>query len=160
MKSLTDEGNLLNCHKHNNLGKLWQRQKKWRDRFSDWFLKFWNFNGLWWYNFISKWWPVLINLIDWHFSYWNCKRKWWMNSDAGFLWLATKLGIPSFIQLGILSADFGLGEFSKGRSMHWEFPVTSVRSHNFGSERHYPECPGGHSLIKVTRGGSNTDVFT
>ena len=32
-----------------------------------------------------------------------------MNSDAGFLRLATKLGIPSFIQLGILSADFGLG---------------------------------------------------
>ena len=76
-----------------------------------------------------------------------------------FCRLATKLGIPSFIQLGILSADFGLGEFFKGRSMHWEFPVTSVRSHNFGSERHYPECPGGHSLIKVTRGGSATDLL-
>ena len=36
-----------------------------------------------------------------------------MNSDAGFLRLATKLGIPGFIRLGILSADFGLGEFSK-----------------------------------------------
>ena len=34
-----------------------------------------------------------------------------MNSDAGFLRLGTKLGILSFIQLGILSADFGLGEF-------------------------------------------------
>ena len=66
-----------------------------------------------------------------------------MNSDAGFLRLATKLGIPSFIRLGILSADFELGEFSKRRSMHWEFPVTSVRGHNFASERHYPECPEG-----------------
>ena len=35
-----------------------------------------------------------------------------MNSDAGFLRLTTKLGFPSFIQLGILSADFGLGECS------------------------------------------------
>ena len=77
-----------------------------------------------------------------------------MNSDAGLLRLATKLGIPSFIRLGILSAYFGLGEF----------PVTSVIGHNFASERHYPECPGGggggHSLIKVTGGGSDTDVFT
>ena len=43
--------------------------------------------------------------------------------------------------------------------MHWEFPVTSVRGHNFASERHYPECPGGHSLIKVTGGGSDTDFL-
>ena len=30
-------------------------------------------------------------------------------------------------------------------------------------QRRYPECPGGgggHSLIKVTEGGSDTDVFT
>ena len=52
--------------------------------------------------------------------------------------------------------------------MHWEFPVTSVRGHNFASESHYPKCPGGgggggwgrgHSLIKVTGGGSDNDVL-
>ena len=39
-----------------------------------------------------------------------------MNSDAGFLRYATKLGIPSFIRLGILSADFGVGEFQSLQS--------------------------------------------
>ena len=36
----------------------------------------------------------------------------------------------------------------------------SIRGHNFASESHYPKYPGGHSLIKMTGGGPDTDVIT
>ena len=43
-------------------------------------------------------------------------------------------------------------EFQAGRSFQVmidaRFPVTSIRSHNFASERHYPECPGGASQLR------------
>ena len=55
--------------------------------------------------------------------------------------------------------------FRSGRIFQVKIDALGIPSHFsqeplFASERHYPEFSGGHSLIKVTGGGSDIDVFT
>ena len=78
--------------------------------------------------------------------------------------ISDKTGNSQFHSTGNSQCGFRAGRIFQVKINALEFPVTSVRGHNFASESHYPKCPGGggggHSLIKVKGGGSDTDVFT
>ena len=84
-----------------------------------------------------------------------------MNSDAGFLRLATKLGIPSFIRTGNSQCGFRAGRIFQvedqctGNSQSRQSGAIILRQRVTIQSA---QGGRGHSLIKVTEGACDTDV--
>ena len=86
-----------------------------------------------------------------------------MNSDAGFFAISDETGNSQFHSTGNSSADFGLGESENfpsedqctGNSQSLQSGAIILHQRDT-----IQSAQGGHSLIKVTGGGSDTDFFT
>ena len=77
--------------------------------------------------------------------------------------ISDKTGNSQFHSTGNSQCGFRAGRIFQVKINALGIPSHFSQGHNFASESHYPKCPGGgggHSLIKVTGGGSDTDVFT